>query len=157
MAVLLRQSLRAVQPTINAIALRGMLPKAATTAALHSQLPIERPQQRNFSVLSRSYEKAVFGCSVTSRYICTPASLTQEDVKERVLKICRDFDKIEANKLTLDSHFLKDLGLDSLDHVEVIMAMEDEFGFEIPDGDADRLLHVKDIVTYVCDKEDVFA
>uniref|UniRef100_A0A1I8JSC5 Acyl carrier protein n=1 Tax=Macrostomum lignano TaxID=282301 RepID=A0A1I8JSC5_9PLAT len=41
--------------------------------------------------------------------------------------------------LTLESQFAKDLGLDSLDHVELIMAVEDEFGFEIPDQDAERL------------------
>lgn len=42
-------------------------------------------------------------------------------------------------------------------HVSVILFSWFVLGFEIPDGDADRLLHVKDIVTYVCDKEDVFA
>lgn len=59
-------------------------------------------------------------------------------------------------QLTVDSHFITDLGLDSLDHVEVIMAMEDEFGFEIPDGDAERLLRPKDIIQYVADKEDIY-
>jgi len=59
-------------------------------------------------------------------------------------------------QLSLDSHFMDDLGLDSLDHVEIIMAMEDEFGFEIPDRDAERLLRPKDIVRYIADKEDVY-
>jgi NADH dehydrogenase (ubiquinone) 1 alpha/beta subcomplex 1, acyl-carrier protein len=77
-------------------------------------------------------------------------------------------------QLTLDTHFLNDLGLDSLDHVEIIMAMEDEFGnnsiviicaknlthmtsgFEIPDGDAEKLLRPADIVRYVADKEDIY-
>lgn len=59
-------------------------------------------------------------------------------------------------QLTPDSHFINDLGLDSLDHVEVIMAMEDEFGFEIPDGDAERLLRPKDIIQYVADKQDCY-
>jgi NADH dehydrogenase (ubiquinone) 1 alpha/beta subcomplex 1, acyl-carrier protein len=54
------------------------------------------------------------------------------------------------------SHLQKDLGLDSLDHVEVIMAMEDEFGFEIPDSDAERLYTPKDIIRYVADHEDVY-
>lgn len=48
------------------------------------------------------------------------------------------------------------MGLDSLDHVEIIMAMEDEFGFEIPDADAERLLKPKDIVQYIADKEDIY-
>lgn len=55
-----------------------------------------------------------------------------------------------------DSHFHKDLGLDSLDHVEVIMAIEDEFGFEIPDGDADKLYTPKDVIRYIADKEDIY-
>lgn len=59
-------------------------------------------------------------------------------------------------QLTIDSHFINDLGLDSLDHVEVIMAMEDEFGFEIPDSDAERLHKPSDIVRYVADKEDIY-
>lgn len=59
-------------------------------------------------------------------------------------------------QLTVDSHFVNDLGLDSLDQVEIIMAMEDEFGFEIPDMDADRLNRPRDIVRYVADREDVY-
>lgn len=58
--------------------------------------------------------------------------------------------------MSLDSHFMNDLGLDSLDHVEVIMAMEDEFGFEVPDSDAERLMKPADIVQYIADKNDVF-
>lgn len=58
--------------------------------------------------------------------------------------------------MSLESHFINDLGLDSLDHVEVIMAMEDEFGFEIPDMDAEKLLRPRDVVQYICDKEDVY-
>lgn len=61
-----------------------------------------------------------------------------------------------AKQLTVDSHFINDLGLDSLDHVEVIMAMEDEFGFEIPDSDAEKLLTPATIIRYVADKEDVY-
>ncbi|CAH4028188.1 acyl carrier protein, mitochondrial isoform X2 [Pieris brassicae] len=82
--------------------------------------------------------------------------LTIDIIKSRVLLVLQLFDKVNPEKLSLESHFIQDLGLDSLDHVEVIMAMEDEFGFEIPDGDAERLLKPKDIVQYICDKEDIF-
>ncbi|XP_060521491.1 acyl carrier protein, mitochondrial isoform X2 [Cylas formicarius] len=81
---------------------------------------------------------------------------TEEEIKQRVLKVCSSYDKVTADKLSLDSHFINDLGLDSLDHVEVIMAIEDEFGFEIPDVDAEKLLKPSDIVRYVADKEDVY-
>lgn len=66
------------------------------------------------------------------------------------------FLQINPKVLTLDSDFFKDLGLDSLDHVELIMAIEDEFGFEIPDGFADNMKTPRDILQFICDKEDVY-
>ena len=51
---------------------------------------------------------------------------------------------------------MKDLGLDSLDQVEIIMAMKDEFGFEIPDIDAEKLMCPQEIVDYIADKKDVY-
>ncbi|XP_052869860.1 acyl carrier protein, mitochondrial isoform X2 [Anopheles cruzii] len=81
---------------------------------------------------------------------------TPDDIKQRVLKVVAAYDKVSGDKLTLESHFINDLGLDSLDHVEVIMAMEDEFGFEIPDGDAEKLFRPADIVQYIADKEDIY-
>lgn len=82
--------------------------------------------------------------------------MTKKSIEERVLLVLRLYDKVDPAKLSLDSHFLNDLGLDSLDHVEVVMAMEDEFGFEIPDGDAEKLLRPADIIQYVADKEEVY-
>ncbi|XP_053660568.1 acyl carrier protein, mitochondrial [Anopheles marshallii] len=82
--------------------------------------------------------------------------LTLQLIKERVLLVLKLYDKVNPEKLTLESHFINDLGLDSLDHVEVIMAMEDEFGFEIPDGDAEKLFRPADIVQYIADKEDIY-
>ncbi|KAG8007133.1 Acyl carrier protein [Nibea albiflora] len=58
--------------------------------------------------------------------------------------------------LQTTSHFMKDLGLDSLDQVEIIMAMEDEFGFEIPDAEAEKLMSPEEIVQYIADKNDVY-
>ena len=62
--------------------------------------------------------------------------------------------QITADKLTLESHFINDLGLDSLDHVEVIMAVEDEFGFEVPDEHAEKLVTPALIAKYVADHQD---
>ncbi|XP_075220275.1 NADH dehydrogenase (ubiquinone) acyl carrier protein isoform X1 [Lycorma delicatula] len=84
------------------------------------------------------------------------AAITLPEIEERVLKVCKAYDKLTSAKLTVDSHFMNDLGLDSLDHVEVIMAMEDEFGFEIPDQDAERLLKPGDIIRYIADKNDIY-
>merc|ERR1719232_1385246 len=85
------------------------------------------------------------------------SGLTKDAVESRVLTVCKAFDKITADKVSLESHFINDLGLDSLDHVEVIMAVEDEFGFEIPDEHAEKLLTPSKIAQYVCDHEKIFS
>uniref|UniRef100_A0A1I7SXG8 Acyl carrier protein n=1 Tax=Caenorhabditis tropicalis TaxID=1561998 RepID=A0A1I7SXG8_9PELO len=90
------------------------------------------------------------------RWYSAKAPLTKKTLEERIVLVLSLYDKIDAKKLTMDSDFSKDLGLDSLDHVEVVMAMEEEFGFEIPDGDADRFKTPRDIFQYIADKEDVF-
>jgi len=81
------------------------------------------------------------------------STVAESEISSRVLAVCKAFDKITADKLTLDSHFIKDLGLDSLDHVEVIMAVEDEFGFEIPDEHAEKLVTPASIAKYVLDHQ----
>merc|ERR1712156_632454 len=70
-------------------------------------------------------------------------------VRDRVMLVLKLYDKINPEKLTHESHFINDLGLHSLDHVEIIMAMEDEFGFEIPDDFAEKLLTPGKIAQYV--------
>jgi len=83
--------------------------------------------------------------------------LTAADIKTKVLSAVKAWERFPKDKeLTLDSHFINDLGLDSLDHVELIMAMEDEFSFEIPDADAERLMTPRQIYQYICDKEDLY-
>ncbi|XP_025196708.1 acyl carrier protein, mitochondrial [Melanaphis sacchari] len=90
------------------------------------------------------------------RHYSVKPPMTIEQIKKRVLLVLQLYDKVNPDKLSLESHFINDLGLDSLDHVEVIMAIEDEFGFEIPDEDAEKLHKPKDIVQYVCDREDIY-
>ncbi|KAK4476307.1 hypothetical protein MN116_000697 [Schistosoma mekongi] len=76
--------------------------------------------------------------------------LSRAEVENKVLSVCSAYDKIQSDKLTLDSSFIKDLGLDSLDHIEVIMEIENEFRFEISDVDAEKLHTPRDIVEHVC-------
>jgi len=90
------------------------------------------------------------------RHYSAAEPLTLEMIRDRILLVLKLYDKVDVGKLTVDSHFMNDLGLDSLDHVEVIMAIEDEFGFEIPDADAEKLLRPADIVQYIADKKDVY-
>jgi len=56
---------------------------------------------------------------------------------------------IDENDITMDSGFVDDLGADSLDLVELIMALEEEFDMEIPDEDAEKITSVGDVVDYI--------
>nr|XP_044987037.1 acyl carrier protein, mitochondrial-like [Jaculus jaculus] len=82
--------------------------------------------------------------------------LMLEGIKDQVLYVLKLYDKIDPEKLSVNSHFMKDLGLDSLDQVEIIMAMEDKFGFEIPDIDAEKLMCPQEIVDYIAHKKNVY-
>merc|ERR1711962_1409567 len=81
-------------------------------------------------------------------------AVTAADVEARVLAVCKAFDVI-TKPVTLSTHFQNELGLDSLDLVELVMKVEDEFGFEIPDQDAEKFLTPADMVKYVCEKEEI--
>ena len=56
---------------------------------------------------------------------------------------------VDEDKVTMETHLMKDLEADSLDAVEIIMAIEDEFDIEVPDEDAEKFQTVSDIVSYV--------
>ncbi|MEA9355526.1 acyl carrier protein [Bacteriovorax sp. PP10] len=74
-------------------------------------------------------------------------------MKDKVIKLISDATKIDIAKINLETSFVDDLNLDSLDIVELMMKMEDEFGVEIPEEDAEGLKTVKDIVTYLEKKQ----
>ncbi|TAH32820.1 MAG: acyl carrier protein [Alphaproteobacteria bacterium] len=71
------------------------------------------------------------------------------DVQERVKKIIVEHLGVEDGKVTTNASFIDDLGADSLDTVELVMAFEEEFGCEIPDEAAEKILTVKDAVDYI--------
>ena len=75
--------------------------------------------------------------------------LDKADVTDRVLGCLKNFQKVDPSKVTETSHFLNDLGLDSLDTVEVVMAFEDEFVIEIPDADAEKIHSCEDAIAYI--------
>jgi acyl carrier protein len=74
-------------------------------------------------------------------------------MKDKVIKLISDATKIDIAKINMETSFVDDLNLDSLDIVELMMKMEDEFGVEIPEEDAEGLKTVKDIVTYLEKKQ----
>ena len=71
------------------------------------------------------------------------------DVAERVKKIVIDHLGVDEAKVTDSASFIDDLGADSLDTVELVMAFEEEFGVEIPDDAAEKIVTVKDAADYI--------
>lgn len=74
------------------------------------------------------------------------------DVAERVKKIVVEHLGVEADKVVDNANFIDDLGADSLDTVELVMAFEEEFGAEIPDEDAEKLTTVGKVIDYLKEK-----
>lgn len=70
-------------------------------------------------------------------------------VDERVKKIIAEQLGVEEEEVTLEAHFVEDLGADSLDTVELVMALEEEFEIEIPDEDAEKILTVGKALDYI--------
>ena len=72
-----------------------------------------------------------------------------EPVADRVKKIIVDQLGVEEETVTPEASFVDDLGADSLDTVELVMALEEEFGIEIPDEDAEKITKVKEAIGYI--------
>ena len=70
-------------------------------------------------------------------------------IEEKVKKIIVDQLGVEEAEVTAEAKFIDDLGADSLDTVELVMALEEEFGIEIPDEDAEKIATVGDAVRYI--------
>jgi acyl carrier protein len=70
-------------------------------------------------------------------------------VEEKVKKIICDQLSVPEEEVVLDASFVDDLGADSLDQVELIMAIEEEFDISIPDEDAEKIRTVQDAVSYI--------
>jgi acyl carrier protein len=73
-------------------------------------------------------------------------------VEEKVKEIIAKQLGVDAEKVTPEASFVDDLGADSLDTVELVMAFEEAFNVEIPDEDAEKILKVQDAVKYIEDK-----
>ena len=73
--------------------------------------------------------------------------------EEKIIKLISETTKVDPSKIGMDTNFIEDLNLDSLDMVELMMKMEDDFGVEIPETDADGLKTVRDVVKYLETKQ----
>ena len=79
--------------------------------------------------------------------------MSSEEIFEKVKNIIVDLLQVSEDAVTMEAHFIDDLGADSLDIVELVMALEEEFDLEIPDTDAEKVVTVGDVVDYI--KENV--
>ncbi|MDM3855501.1 MAG: acyl carrier protein [Aphanizomenon gracile PMC649.10] len=75
--------------------------------------------------------------------------MSQTETFEKVKEIVADQLSVDAEKITPQSIFMEDLGADSLDTVELVMALEEEFEIEIPDEAAEKIASVQDAVDYI--------
>ncbi|KAM7273869.1 hypothetical protein ACFE04_028533 [Oxalis oulophora] len=100
--------------------------------------PIQNPNPLFFNALVRRFSEEVRG-----------TFLDKSEVADRVINVVKKFEKLDPSKVRPNAHFHKDLGLDSLDTVEVVMALEEEFGFEIPDNEADKISSINLAVDFI--------
>lgn len=75
--------------------------------------------------------------------------MTEAEIFDKITTLIADNFQLDKDKITMDTNFTKDLDADSIDLVEFIMQMEDEFGAEIPDEDAAKIITVADAVAYI--------
>jgi acyl carrier protein len=73
----------------------------------------------------------------------------EKSTEQRVKDIIVEQLGVSADQVTPDAKFIEDLGADSLDTVELVMALEEEFGHEIPDEEAEKLQSVGDVIKYI--------
>ncbi|MCJ1296134.1 hypothetical protein MMC34_007699 [Xylographa carneopallida] len=125
----------------------------ASRYAHGSQAPILRPVvPATYGIVTRS---SPIRNLQPARCYSAPAGLSKEEVEGRIMDLLKNFDKVsDASKLSNASHFSNDLGLDSLDTVEVVMAIEEEFSIEIPDKEADAIHSIDKAVDYILAQPD---
>ena len=105
--------------------------------------PLARVASRNNNTIT------AFPTLRTQWFSTAQSFLDRGDVADRVRTVLANFDKVEAAKVTEEAKFIEDLGLDSLDVVEVVMAMEEEFVIEIPDQESEKLLTAGQVIDYI--------
>jgi acyl carrier protein len=79
--------------------------------------------------------------------------MSDKSIEERVKDIIVDQLGVSAEQVTAEAKFVEDLGADSLDTVELVMALEEEFDVEVPDDEAEKLQAVKDVVSFITSKK----
>jgi len=80
--------------------------------------------------------------------------MADESIEDKVKNIIVEQLGVSEDQVVEDAKFIEDLGADSLDTVELVMAFEEEFGIEVPDEDAEKLTKVGEVITYIKEHSD---
>ena len=78
----------------------------------------------------------------------------EKSIEDRIREIVVEQLGVKPEQITPEAKFIEDLGADSLDTVELVMALEEEFGNEIPDEDAEKLVSVGDVIRFIEESQD---
>lgn len=138
------------------------------TAVLRSAAAVSRTVARPLATRSAVVAPRIASAfAPASRIVAVPAARMysaaaaagdtsrKEEVEKRIMSILAGFDKVnDPSNIKPTAHFANDLALDSLDTVEVVMAIEEEFSIEIPDKDADAIHSVNQAVEYILSQPD---
>ncbi|KAI0996489.1 hypothetical protein K3495_g11690 [Podosphaera aphanis] len=125
--------------------------RAIQISASRSHSIARLPRQISFVPIPKRSSVA----SQTCRWYSATPTLSELEVQGRIIDLLKNFDKVaQLDKISPTAHFYNDLGLDSLDTVEVVMAIEEEFSLEIPDKDADAIHSVDQAVKYILAQPD---
>ncbi|KAI0397945.1 acyl carrier protein-like protein [Xylariaceae sp. FL0594] len=137
-----------------------MFRTALLRSAVAASRVVARPVARSaFVAVPRATTAFAPASRVTAfsavRLYSAASGLNKGEVEERIMAILQGFDKVnDPTNITPTAHFSNDLGLDSLDTVEVVMAIEEDFSIEIPDKDADAIHSVEQAVNYILSQPD---
>ena len=141
-----------------------LLIKMLRSAAGRSLRCACRVSTRTSAVLIRAaaprIRMAITGISPTfntlsSKQYSSSSGLEEKEIEGRIMNVLKKFDKVlDTSKLTNKSHLINDLGLDSLDSVEVVMAIEEEFNIDIPDLHLDGFHSIETAVKYILSHPD---
>jgi len=108
------------------------------------------PPTFHFSGLANPCQQALTNPNANSKQ---RNLMSDKSIEARVKDIIVDQLGVSADQVTIEAKFVEDLGADSLDTVELVMAFEEEFDIEVPDEEAEKLQSVGDVITYITSQQ----
>ncbi|KAL3295637.1 acyl carrier protein [Colletotrichum asianum] len=128
---------------------------AAASRVIRPAVQQSAPLARSSLVAPRAAFARAAPKAVSVRFYSAATGLNKDEVEGRIFALLQGFDKVnDPANIKPTAHFANDLGLDSLDTVEVVMAIEEEFSIEIPDKDADTIHSIDKAVEYILSQPD---